>query len=115
MLGKILQQARHSKGLKQIEVAEQMGCTASNISSWERSNSKIDIDSFFKLCTIYGLDFSQTLQVLAEQDTSPEIDENKQLLLNNYDRLNPTAQRSLTLYSCFMVQQKENIKDEEDG
>ena len=63
-LGKTLQEARIASGLKQSEIANQLGCTSANISSWERGKSKIDIDSFAELCKIYHIDFSKTLERL---------------------------------------------------
>ena len=63
-LGKTLQEARIALGLKQSDIAEQLGCTSANISSWERGKSKIDIDSFAELCKIYHIDFSKTLERL---------------------------------------------------
>lgn len=63
-LGKTLQEARIALGLKQIDVANRIGCTSANISSWERGKSKIDIDSFAELCMIYNLDFGVTLERL---------------------------------------------------
>jgi len=67
-LGKTLQDARVSLGLKQSDVAKKLGCTPANISSWERGKSKIDIDSFAELCLIYRLDFAKTLERLSAND-----------------------------------------------
>lgn len=71
-LGKILQEARLSLGLKQSDIASKIGCTPANISSWERGKSKIDIDSFAELCSIYRLDFAKILEDLNDKDAIRE-------------------------------------------
>ena len=68
ILGSILKNARNSSKLKQSEVAEKLGCTPANISSWELGKSKIDIDSLSKLCNIYKIDFISTLTAFSRND-----------------------------------------------
>jgi len=106
-LGKILQEARNALGLKQSEIADKLGCTSANISSWERGKSKIDIDSFASLCKIYNIDFANTLNKVAnEQKATIIIDksnDNKQKLLHNYESLNNTGKNKLLEYSDDLV------------
>lgn len=107
-LGKILQEARNALGLKQSEIANKLGCTSANISSWERGKSKIDIDSFASLCEIYDIDFANTLNKVAnEQKNAPAIidksNDDKQKLLHNYENLNDTGKNKLLEYSDDLV------------
>ncbi|MGN0501773.1 MAG: XRE family transcriptional regulator, partial [Ruminococcus sp.] len=73
-LGKILQDARNNLGIKQVDVANKLGCTAANVSSWERGKSKIDIDSFAELCDMYKLDFAKVLEEISNNDNEPKTD-----------------------------------------
>lgn len=106
-LGKILQETRNALGLKQSEIADKLGCTSANISSWERGKSKIDIDSFASLCKIYNIDFANTLNKVANEQKAPIIidksNDDKQKLLHNYESLNNTGKNKLLEYSDDLV------------
>lgn len=106
-LGKILQEARNALGLKQSEIADKLGCTSANISSWERGKSKIDMDSFASLCKIYNIDFANTLNKVANEQKAPIIidksNDDKQKLLHNYESLNNTGKNKLLEYSDDLV------------
>ena len=96
-LGKTLQEARIALGLKQSEIANQLGCTSANISSWERGKSKIDIDSFAELCKIYHIDFSKTLERLNPiQHTSIEqLDFSEQEHIKKYRSLDEYGKKAV--------------------
>lgn len=106
-LGKILQETRNALGLKQSEIADKLGCTSANISSWERGKSKIDIGSFASLCKIYNIDFANTLNKVANEQKAPIIidksNDDKQKLLHNYESLNNTGKNKLLEYSDDLV------------
>lgn len=56
-----LKNARMDRGLKQQEVAEQLGIKANTISNWEKGRTEPDIDTFVKLCDIYQIDCASLL------------------------------------------------------
>ena len=56
-----LKKARAESGLKQQDVAIQLGIKANTISNWEKGRTEPDIDSFVKLCDIYGVDCASLL------------------------------------------------------
>lgn len=56
-----LRTARNECGLKQQDVAKQMGIKANTISNWEKGRTEPDIDSFVKLCEIYRIDCATLL------------------------------------------------------
>lgn len=56
-----LKKARVQIGLKQQEVAEQLGVKANTISNWEKGRTEPDIDSFVSLCDIYKIDCASLL------------------------------------------------------
>lgn len=56
-----LKTARITNGLKQQDVAEQMGIKANTISNWEKGRTEPDIDSFVRLCDIYKIDCASLL------------------------------------------------------
>lgn len=51
----VLRQAREKAGLKQGEVAEQLGAYASFISKVESGERRIDVVELAALCRIYGV------------------------------------------------------------
>lgn len=97
-LGNTLQKARIALGLKQIDVANRLGCTAANISSWERGKSKIDIDSFAELCAIYNLDFGKTLEKLSRNTNTVNeiISTSEQEHIKKYRSLDEYGKKAVT-------------------
>lgn len=106
-LGRILQEARNALGLKQIDVANKLGCTSANISSWERGKSKIDIDSFAELCDIYNLDFAKTLESISNGNQEALLDK-----LSAEEKEHIKKYRSLDLYGKKTVDSVLNIQYE---
>ncbi len=96
-LGKTLQEARIALGLKQSDIANQLGCTSANISSWERGKSKIDIDSFAELCKIYHIDFSKTLERLnpIQNSSIEQLDFYEQEHINKYRSLDEYGKKAV--------------------
>jgi DNA-binding helix-turn-helix protein len=47
--------------MQQKEVANFMGVRGSTISNWENGRSQPDIDEFIKLCSIYGVNYTDFL------------------------------------------------------
>lgn len=74
LLGKILQQARVNAGKTQKDISRILGVTDSNISSWERGKSKIDIDTYLEICNIYDIAPDVPLKQIAE-DTPKKIND----------------------------------------
>lgn len=119
-LGKILQEARNKVGLKQSEVATEVGCTSANISSWERGKSKIDIDSFAKLCEIYNIDFASTLNQVAnnaENKTKKlELDINEKTMIKKYRSLDQFGKKAVDdilndeYERCLYIEKEPSIK-----
>lgn len=68
-LGVALKNARIKSKLSQAQVSEYINKTAQNISSWELGKSKIDIDSFERLCKLYNISFTDTLTNLSGIET----------------------------------------------
>lgn len=72
-LGKTLKYARERAGFTQRDIAELIGVTPQNVSSWERGKSKIDIDTLDVLCKKYGIGLPETLtQASGEQEIKGE-------------------------------------------
>lgn len=61
VLGNILRESRKKAGYTQQEVADLFNMTFSNVSSWERGKSKIDIESYLRLCNFYGIEAIEPL------------------------------------------------------
>ena len=54
-IGKRLKNARLNRHFTQAEVAKRLGCTYQAISNYERGTSRIDSNTLFRLCEIYGI------------------------------------------------------------
>ncbi len=74
-LGSILRDARKAKNLTQKDVANHIGVTFQNISSWELGKSKIDIDTLLEICDFYDLSFVDVLNKCHDDKSRPSGDE----------------------------------------
>ncbi len=61
-LGKKLKEARTKAGLKQEELAQQIGVSRQTVSNWENNRSYPDIASIIKLSDLYGLSLDELLK-----------------------------------------------------
>ena len=59
----LMKKARKAKGLKQSDIAKELGVKSATISSWEVGNSEPDIDSFVLYCKVCGVDFAEILKM----------------------------------------------------
>lgn len=71
----ILKEARISCGLKQSEVAQQLGIKDNTLSNWENGRTEPDIDTLIRMCGIYHLDCATVLND-AYQYRSPDDSSN---------------------------------------
>lgn len=56
-----LKEGRLNKGLKQSDVTRLIGIKNTTLSNYENGNTEPDMDTFLKLCHLYGLDYSELL------------------------------------------------------
>lgn len=61
-LGKELKNARINKKLTQQDVANRFNCSRVMIANYERGERSIEIEFFFKLCELYGVDDYEIIQ-----------------------------------------------------
>lgn len=89
-----LKTARISNGLKQQDVAEQMGIKANTISNWEKGRTEPDIDSFVKLCDIYKIDCASLLSdVYAFERIGTDISLSEYDYIKKYRALDNTGRQ----------------------
>lgn len=94
----LLKQARTDCGLRQKEVAEVLGIKDNTLSNWEKGRTEPDIDTFIKLCGIYGVNSSELLersyslkrQVQGLNPNSSELD-----FIKKYRSLDPRGQQAV--------------------
>lgn len=74
-LGAILKEARESASPKitQKFVADMLHVTAANVSSWEHGKSRIDIESYIRLCHLYGINAVYPLAECSDNFTYPRL------------------------------------------
>jgi len=57
----ILRARRSELGMKQKDVADAMGIKCNTLSNWETGRTGLDLDTYVRLCGIYGLDAAGAL------------------------------------------------------
>ncbi len=55
--------AREKAGLKQEDVAKQLGVTAQKVSSFETGRTRVDIDTLIALCRLYNVDANDIMGI----------------------------------------------------
>lgn len=92
-LGALLREGRRSSSLTQGDVANVLGVSFQNVSHWELGKIKIDIDSFIRLCEIYGLDVAETLHTASERSEKDATVPGEKSLLSSYRQLDRAGRR----------------------
>jgi transcriptional regulator with XRE-family HTH domain len=115
-LGKILQRARINSGRTQAEIAILLGVTYQNVSSWERGKSKIDIESYVKLCGVYDINVTKPLEEAAQDMASlimrpDDAIKSEGELLMMFRDLNYEGQKKVIVYVDDLVQSGKYIPD----
>lgn len=77
---KILREKRGELGLKQRDVADAMGIKCNTLSNWETGRSGLDLDTFVRLCGIYGLDAAAALDTAYGLNTDAPTEKELQFL-----------------------------------
>lgn len=114
-----LKEARNNKGLKQQEVADQLGIKANTISNWEKGRTEPDIDTFVKLCRIYQIDCAALLSdVYAFKRVSNDISLVEYEYIKKYRNLDSHGQEMVDFTlekeyerSVALKEQLSNIKE----
>lgn len=89
----------------QMDLANYFKLTPSTVSDWCTAKKYPRVDNMQKLADYFGVRKSD----LTEKQEP--IDIGKQALLDNYNKLNKSAQNTLIKYSKFMASQPENLKN----
>ena len=119
-LGTILKDARTRLGYTQPDIAAMFGMTPSNVSSWERGNSKIDIESYLRLCNFYGLEAEQPLAKATEGipayseifTTVDDMTNVERTLISKFRMLNNLGVEKLINYMDDLVDSNRYVIDE---
>lgn len=118
LFGEILKDARIESNRTQAEVAQLLGVTAQNVSSWERGKSKIDIETYVKICSIYCIDTISPLERTCDSlliYSFPMISEkskDEHQLLHHYDLLNEKGKEYIASQLDFALSQSKYLRGE---
>lgn len=95
VLGSLLKESRNEKKISQAEMASLLGVTPQNVSSWERGKSKLDMETYLKICSIYEIDAIRPLEIANNAKYSQfQLSEHERKLVTSY-RSQPDMQRSV--------------------
>lgn len=100
-LGKIMQNGRKQKSYTQLFVASMLGVTPQNISSWELGKSKMDIDTYIKLCNLYDLDFVYSVMKCSDEPCLPHFPATFDIDGNRIDGYQPISQEDEEILQKF--------------
>lgn len=67
ILGRVLVNARESRGLKQVEVAARLGLPASYLSKVEKGTRRLDVIEFIRIAEALGADPGEMIKDLERQ------------------------------------------------
>lgn len=71
-LGNVISELRKAKGLKQSELADEIGISDKSISRWENGKSYPNIDMIFQLSKYFKVSFYNLLEARMEDDNSDD-------------------------------------------
>lgn len=106
-LGQILKAGRIQSGSIQSDIAFLFGVTSASVSSWERGRSRMDIETYVKLCNKYGLDPVEVLKA-CNDDFAPSTDDSL-LSLSSVEKQLVLSFRSLSDGGRAYLQQQMSI------
>lgn len=109
-LGVTLKNARIAAHLSQAKVSEYINKTSQNISSWELGKSKIDIDSFEKLCHLYGIPFAETLRDISDDSNDEYGLMSDDDVIKIYKRLDAPS-KSLIKHTIHALRRKSSFEE----
>ena len=77
-VGRFIRELRIERGLKQREIAEQLGVTDKTVSKWECGNGLPEVALMMPLCTILGISVNELLsgERLEDENYSDRAEEN---------------------------------------
>lgn len=111
-LGKLLQAGRKQKGYTQQFVSSMLGVTPQNVSSWELGKSKMDIDSYVKLCNLFDIDFVSSVMECSNDPCMPHFPVELDADGDRLDGVRPMSddeKNLLSMYRSLNDQGKEYI------
>lgn len=85
------------KNLSQKKFAELLGVTQTAVTNWVKGKNSPDIELIAKMCQVFNVKFSELINF------EPEINQQKKILIHNYDQLNDSGKEKLLEYSEDLI------------
>jgi transcriptional regulator with XRE-family HTH domain len=63
----LLKEERHKRGIRQVELAEQLGVPQSFVSKYESGERQLDVLELRRICQVLGIDFDDFVRQLEEK------------------------------------------------
>ncbi|MDD6489303.1 MAG: helix-turn-helix domain-containing protein [Clostridia bacterium] len=110
-------------GKKPNPLGKEIGISSGIISKWKNGSipngeTLIVLAKFFNCSVDYLLGLEESQPQITEYNNSSvsnNLDEQQQKLIDNYNKLNDSAQKALVQYSDFMITKPENLKEPADA
>lgn len=109
-IAKALKRLRLQSGLTADEVGKKIGKSGKTVNAWENNHGQPDAEILIQLCDIYNVD--NILKEFTTDESVNDCDQQKEKLLENYEKLNENAQYTLVRYSDFLTEDRANLKDD---
>ena len=101
-----LKELRKEKGYTQTQLAKKINCSQAQIVYWENGQNEPTATFIVKIAKIFNVSISYLLGIENEDKTytAPQLSENEQHLIDDYNRLNRFAKKQLRAYLDLMLE-----------
>ena len=98
-IGMELKRIRMSLNIGQDTVAEFLGTTPQKISSFETGRTRVDLETFILLCSLYGISADTFFSINGANALSAD----EQALVQTYRSLDDDGKKALSTYADFLA------------
>lgn len=113
--GKKLSEKMNARGIKQIDLVNALGIPKTTISSMlSRDNTKVEIDTFLKICDYLGCapeDFSEEVKEASDESSHIAFTADEKELLATYKSVNKEGQAQILIMARLVAESKQYRSD----
>ena len=104
-IGAKLKSVRIGLNINQIDVAKLLNITVQKVSSFETGRTRIDLETFIKLCKYYNISSDDFFNLNSNNDVTSESS-----LLSSFRQLNKEGQEKVLEYIQLLIKSEQYIK-----
>lgn len=104
-IGAKLKSVRIRLNINQVDIAKLLDTTVQKVSSFETGRTRIDLETFIKLCKYYNISSDNFFNLNSNNDVTSETS-----LLSNFRQLNQEGQDKVLEYIQLLIKSGQYIK-----